>query len=155
MHKDILIRIVGGFVIGVTLGLLVQFFVAMGIKQEGYAWVVPEFQAFFPSEAMAIIAQILLTGLIGITFALAALLFEIARWGMLKQYIVHFAVTAIVWIPIVMTLWMPKTMANMFSLLASFLGTYVMTWLLQYKFSKRDIGQINAMLKKEGELHDN
>ncbi len=148
MHKDILIRIVGGFVIGVTLGLLVQFFVAMGIEQEGYAWVVPEFQAFFPSEAMAIIAQILLTGLIGITFALAALLFEIARWGMLKQYIVHFAVTAIVWIPIVMTLWMPKTMANMFSLLASFLGTYVMTWLLQYKFSKRDIGQINAMLKK-------
>ncbi|MGE7114504.1 DUF3021 domain-containing protein [Lysinibacillus sp. NPDC047702] len=155
MHKDILIRIVGGFVIGVILGLLVQFFVAMGIEQKGYAWVVPEFQAYFPNEAMAIIAQMLMTGLIGITFALAARFFEIARWGMLQQYIVHFAVTAIVWVPIVMTLWMPKTMANVFSLLASFLGTYIMTWLLQYKFSKRDIEQINAMLKKEGELHDN
>ncbi|WP_427108101.1 DUF3021 domain-containing protein [Lysinibacillus xylanilyticus] len=149
MRKDILIRIIGGFVIGVVLGQVVQFFVSKGIAQGSYAWVVPEFRTLFTNEIFAIITQVLLTGLIGITFALAALFFEIARWGMLKQYIVHFFVTASIWIPIVMILWMPKTVANVCSLLASFLGTYVVTWLFQYKLSKRDIEKINAMLTKE------
>lgn len=155
MRKDILIRILGGFIIGAVLGQIVQFFVSLGISQESYVWVVPEFQALFESETMAIMTQVVLTGLIGITFALAALFFEIARWGMLKQYIVHFFVTAIIWIPIVMVLWMPKTMANIFSLFASFLGTYIVTWLLQYKLSKRDIEKINAMLIERGDFHDN
>lgn len=154
MRKDLLIRIIGGFVIGAVLGQIVQFFVSMGIAQGSYAWVVPEFRALFTSEIIAIITQVLLTGLIGITFAVAALFFEMARWGMLKQFIVHFFVTAIIWIPIVMILWMPKTMANVCSLLASFLGTYVVTWLLQYKLSKRDIEKINAMLIERGGSHD-
>ncbi|MGE7675128.1 DUF3021 domain-containing protein [Lysinibacillus sp. NPDC094403] len=155
MRKDLLNRIIGGFVIGVVLGQVVQFFVSMGIAQGNYAWVVPEFRVLFTNEIIAIITQVLLTGLIGITFALAALFFEIARWGMLKQYIVHFFVTAIIWIPIVMILWMPKTVANVCSLLASFLGTYVVTWLTQYKLSKRDIEKINEMLIERGEVHDN
>ncbi|MGE7692762.1 DUF3021 domain-containing protein [Lysinibacillus sp. NPDC094177] len=155
MRKDLLNRIIGGFIIGVVLGQVVQFFVSMGIAQGNYAWVVPEFRVLFTNEIIAIITQVLLTGLIGITFALAALFFEIARWGMLKQYIVHFSVTAIIWIPIVMILWMPKTVANVCSLLASFLGTYVVTWLTQYKLSKRDIEKINEMLIERGEVHDN
>lgn len=73
---------------------------------------------------------------------------------MLKQYSAHFLVTAMIWIPIVMLLWMPKTMANVLSLVASFLGTYIITWFLQYKFSKRDIEKINAILSERGEEHD-
>lgn len=46
MRKDLLTRIVGGFVIGMVLGHIVQFFVSMGIGQGSYAWVVPEFRAF-------------------------------------------------------------------------------------------------------------
>jgi len=155
VRKDLLIRILGGFIIGAILGQVVQFFISLGIAQESYVWVVPEFRALFTSESIAIMTQVLLTGLIGLTFALAALFFEIARWGMLKQYIVHFFVTAIIWIPIVMILWMPKTMTNIISVLASFFGTYVVTWLLQYKLSKRDIEQINAMLIERGDFHDN
>ncbi len=154
MRKDLLTRIVGGFVIGMVLGHIVQFFVSMGIGQGSYAWVVPEFRAFFTNEISAIFTQSILTGLIGVTFALAALIFEVARWGMLKQYSAHFLVTAMIWIPIVMLLWMPKTMANILSLVASFLGTYIITWFLQYKFSKRDIEKINAILSERGEEHD-
>jgi len=154
MRKDLLKRIGGGFVIGVVLGQIVQFFISLGLGQERYAWVVPEFRSFFTTEMSAIVTQILLTGLIGITFALAALIFEVARWGMLKQYIAHFFVTAVIWIPIVMLLWMPKTTVNVFSLVASFLGTYIVTWVLQYRFSKSDIEKINALLSSRGDEND-
>ncbi|WP_155591504.1 DUF3021 domain-containing protein [Lysinibacillus cavernae] len=154
MRKELFTRVIGGFVIGVALGQIVQFFISMGIGQGDYVWVVPEFRAIFTNEGTAIITQVLLTGVIGLTFALAALIFEMARWGMLKQYIIHFFVTAIIWIPIVTLLWMPKTMANVISLLASFLGTYIITWVLQYKFSQRDIEKINAVLSNGGEDYD-
>ncbi|MGE6513310.1 DUF3021 domain-containing protein [Lysinibacillus sphaericus] len=153
MQKDIGIRFVGGFVIGVTIGQIVQLCISLGLGQESYLAVVPNFRALFTSETVAVCTQIFLTGMIGVTFAMAALVFEIARWGMLKQYIVHFSVTASVWIPIVMIIWMPKTMANIFSLLASFIGTYIVTWLMQYQLSKRDIEKINAILER-GENHD-
>lgn len=154
MQKDLLIRSSGGFVIGVLIGQIVQFFISLGLGQERYAWVVPEFRSFFTTEMSAIVTQILLTGLIGITFALAALIFEIARWGMLKQYLAHFFVTVMIWIPIVMLLWMPKTTANVFSLVVSFLGTYIVTWFLQYRFSKRDIEKINALLVSRSDEND-
>lgn len=154
MRKDILTRIIGGFLIGIVMGQIVQFFVSMGIGQGKYVWVVPEFRAYFTDEISAIITQILLTGVIGITFALAALIFEMASWGMLKQYFVHFFITAMIWIPIVTLLWMPKTMANIFSLVASFLGTYIVTWVLQYRFSQRDIEKINTILTNRGEEQD-
>ncbi|MGN4124608.1 DUF3021 domain-containing protein [Lysinibacillus sphaericus] len=153
MRKDIVIRFVGGFLIGVTIGQIVQLCISLGLGQESYLAVVPNFRALFASETIAVCTQIFLTGMIGVTFAMAALVFEIARWGMLKQYIVHFCVTASVWIPIVMFLWMPKTVANIFSLLASFIGTYIVTWLMQYQLSKRDIEKINAILER-GEFHD-
>lgn len=154
MRKEILTRIIGGFVIGVILGQIVQFFVSMGIGQGQYVWVVPEFRTYFTNEMSAIISQNLLTGVIGITFALAALIFDMARLGMLKQYLVHFFITAMIWIPIVTLLWMPKTMANVGSLVASFLGTYIVTWVLQYRFSQRDIEKINAILSNRGEELD-
>ncbi len=153
MRKDLLIRIVGGFVSGVAIGQIVQICISIGLGKGSYIAIVPDFSALFTSDTVAICMQIFLTGIIGVTFALAALVFEIARWSMLKQFIVHFCMTAIVWIPIVMILWMPKTMANLFSLLASFIGSYIVTWLLQYKLSKRDIEKINAIIER-GEFHD-
>ncbi|MFC4547766.1 DUF3021 domain-containing protein [Paenactinomyces guangxiensis] len=66
------------------------------------------FLSFFVSEMTAVIVQILLTGIIGVTFATSSFIFNIVKWSLLKQYIVHFCITALVWIPIVMLLWMPQ-----------------------------------------------
>lgn len=154
MKKELLIRILGGYVIGVMIGQFVQLCLSIGLGQGRYIFVLPEFWALFESELAAVVTQMLLTGLIGIVFALAALIFDMAKWGMLKQYTVHFFITALVWIPVVLILWTPKTMINIVSLIASFLGTYVVTWLLQYNLSKRDIEKINGVLLR-GEYIDN
>ena len=145
--KNLLSRVVGGFVIGVIIGQIVQLLISLTLGQGEYMPVVEQFRSLFVSEMSAVMVQILLTGLIGVTFATSALVFDIVKWSLLKQYIVHFFITALVWGPIVTLLWMPKTTIGTLIFFISFLGTYVITWAIQYMISKNDIKQINAAIQ--------
>lgn len=147
--KNVMSRVVGGFVIGVIIGQIVQILISLQFGQGNYMPVVDHFRSFFVSEMTAVIVQILLTGIIGITFATSSLVFDIVKWSLLKQYLVHFCLTALVWIPIVMLLWMPKTSISTLIFFINFLGTYVITWVIQYTISKNDIKQINAAIKSK------
>ncbi|TCZ74014.1 DUF3021 domain-containing protein [Paenibacillus albiflavus] len=147
--KHLLRRVVGGFVIGVMIGQIVQILISLKWGQGKYMPVVVHFRSFFDSEMTAVILQNLLTGIIGVTFATSALIFGIVKWSPLKQYIVHFCITAFVWIPIVMLLWMPTTSISILIFFINFLGTYVITWVIQYQISKNDIKQINAAIRSK------
>ncbi|EEL50427.1 MULTISPECIES: DUF3021 domain-containing protein [Bacillus cereus group] len=145
--KNLLSRVVGGFVIGLIIGQIVQLLISLTLGQGEYMPVVDQFRSLFASEMYAVMVQILLTGIIGVTFATSALVFDIVKWSLLKQYIVHFCITALVWVPIVTLLWMPKTTKGTLIFFISFLGTYVITWIIQYVISKNDIKQINAAIQ--------
>ncbi|ATO28820.1 DUF3021 domain-containing protein [Bacillus atrophaeus] len=147
--KSLISRIVGGFIIGVMIGQIVQIIISFKLEQREYMPVVDHFRSFFVSETAAVIVQILLTGIIGVTFATSSLVFEKAKWSLLKQYIVHFCITALVWIPIATLLWMPKTSMSTLIFFISFLSTYVVTWVIQYMISKNDIKKINAAIRSK------
>lgn len=147
--KNIFSRVVGGFIIGVIIGQVVQILISLKLGHGEYIPVVGHFRSLFDSEMIAVIVQILLTGIIGVTFATSALVFEIVKWSLLKQYTVHFCITALVWVPIVTLLWMPKTFISTIIFCISFLGTYVVTWVIQYMTSKNDIKQINAAIQSK------
>lgn len=149
MRKNIVSRIIGGFVIGVVLGQLIQFIISVNVSPGSYMAVVPEFRALFESEITAVFMQVMLTGLIGTTFATSALIFEIEKWSMLKQYLIHFCITSLVWLPTVMLLWMPKEVKNFVIFIISFIGTYLITWMIQYRESKRSIEKINLAIQKQ------
>ncbi|EEM16648.1 MULTISPECIES: DUF3021 domain-containing protein [Bacillus] len=145
--KNIISRVVGGFVIGVIIGEIVQLLISLPLGQGEYMPVVEQFRSLFVSKMSAVTVQILLTGLIGVTFATSSLVFDIVKWSLLKQYIVHFCITALVWGPIVTLLWMPKTSIGTLIFFIGFLGTYVITWTIQYMISKNDIKKINAAIQ--------
>ncbi|PFF27566.1 hypothetical protein CN327_29190 [Bacillus cereus] len=147
--KNLINRVFGGFVIGVIIGQVVQILISLKLGHGEYISVVDHFRSFFVSEMTAVIVQIMLTGIIGVTFATSSLVFEIAKWSLLKQYIVHFCITALVWVPIVTLLWMPKTFISTMIFFISFLGTYVITWVIQYIISKNDIKRINAAIQSK------
>jgi hypothetical protein len=147
--KNLLSRVVGGFVIGVIIGQIVQILISLKLGQGEYMPVVDHFRSLFVSEMTAVIVQVLLTGIIGVTFATSSLVFDIVKWSLLKQYIVHFCITALVWVPIVTLLWMPKTFISTLIFFSSFFGTYVITWVIQYMISKNDIKQINAAIQSK------
>ncbi|KEK24080.1 DUF3021 domain-containing protein [Bacillus gaemokensis] len=147
--KNLFSRVVGGFVIGVIIGQIVQILISLKLGHGEYMPVVDHFRSFFVSEMTAVIVQILLTGIIGVTFATSSLVFDIVKWSLLKQYIVHFCITTLVWLPIVTLLWMPKTFISTLFFFISFLSTYVVTWAIQYTISKNDIKQINAAIQSK------
>lgn len=156
--KNIISRVVGGFVIGVIIGQIVQLLISLPLGQGEYMPVVEQFRSLFVSKMSAVTVQILLTGLIGVTFATSSLVFDIVKWSLLKQYIVHFCITALVWGPIVTLLWMPKTSIGTLIFLIGFLGTYVITWAIQYMISKNDIKKLMLRFNQgnlKGEVMNN
>ncbi|KGR77903.1 hypothetical protein CD29_13520 [Ureibacillus manganicus DSM 26584] len=147
MLKDILQRITVGGIIGLIICQIVLVFISLGVGEGKFIAVSPNFEKLIQHEVLAFILQNLGFALIGITFALCGLFFEIARWSMARQYVTHFSITSIVLVSIVFTIWTPETIWNVLILLFNFSLTYFITWTVQYKVSKRDIDQINALIQ--------
>lgn len=147
MLRNLLGRAVGGFTVGVLMGQIVQIIISLKLGHGEFMPVTPDFSDFFESETTAVIIQLVLTGVIGVTFAISGMIFDIAKWALLKQYIVHFFVTAIVWLPVVTICWMPKNVVGTLIFCISFFGTYFITWIIQFVISKKDIQKINAMIQ--------
>ncbi|CAM5222685.1 hypothetical protein UACE39S_03068 [Ureibacillus acetophenoni] len=149
MKKEILQRVVVGGIGGLIICQIVLVFIGLGIGNGQFIAVSPSFGKLINHELLAFIFQNLGFAIIGITFALCGLFFEIARWSMLRQYITHFCITSLVWFPIVFTIWMAETIWNVLILLFNLTLTYFITWSVQYSVSKRDIEQINSLIQNK------
>ena len=143
MAKKLLLRALHGFGITVSVCLLVQ----LAIAQFTGSSVTPAFAIHFRSEAAAALAQLGLTGIVGAAFACAAALFEIERWGFLKQGVVHFLVTAAVWIPIACICWMPDSRMGIWIAIGGWTLTYAVNWTVQYFLYRHRIAALNRSIQ--------
>jgi hypothetical protein len=106
----------------------------------------PQLVALCKSEIAAVILQTILTGLIGVVFAAGSVVFEIEKWSIIKQCLVHFAITTSFWLPISYYFWTSHTTISVISCCASFLGTYIIIWLIQYFVWRNNVKKINEKL---------
>lgn len=136
-------RLTVGFGSTVFVVLVIQLCLLMA----GNAVVTPTFAARFPNETAAALAQLGLVGVIGMSFAGAAQVFEIERWSFLGQGAVHFLLTAAVWMPIAWLCWTPIPEGAMVSAAAGWLGTYAATWLAQYFVWRRKVRMLNLSIR--------
>ena len=143
MAKKLLLRALHGFGITVSVCLLVQLIIA----QFAGSSVTPAFGAHFRNEAAAALAQLGLTGIVGAAFACAAALFEIERWGFLQQGIVHFLVTAAVWMPIAYLCWMPDSRVGIRIAIGGWTLTYAINWTVQYFLYRHRIAALNRRIQ--------
>lgn len=144
MFKRLLMRIYHGFSITMIVNLAVHLLVARfcgGCVTESFA-------ARFPNISMAAIVQLLLVGLIGAAFAGAAQVFENERWSFLTQGIVHFLITAAVWMPIARLCWSPIPDGAMWCALGGWLLTYGVTWLIQYFLWRKKVRELNRSIRR-------
>lgn len=148
MFKKLAIRGFIGFNCSVLIGQLVSILISIGTGSGEFYPVTDEFRALFSNEIIAVITQLVLIGLIGTTFSISSVLFEIEEWSFLKQGLVHFIITSIVWIPIVYLCWMPKGYSGVLILLINLLGTYIIIWLIQYLLNRRNIKKINEKINE-------
>lgn len=152
MLKRSLTRGITGFAFGVSVGQMLQLlFIALSGKQ-GLVPLVPAFRSYFASDVMAVGVSNFFVGVISAVFAMSSVIFEIERWSFLKQGIVHFCVTTIVWFPIAAFLWglfiYPQAV---WRTLLGFFFTYAINWIIQYRLCRNAIKDINQTIQKREE----
>lgn len=149
LFKDILMRFFVGFAAASLLGSIIDIVVSAAVGNGEYMPVMPPLRAQFETELGAVICQFILVGLIGVLFAEGALVFKIEKWSLMKQYIVHFIITSVFYTPFVYICWMPENLREVLILLANYIFTYALTYILRYRAAKADIDKINKAINEK------
>lgn len=142
MVKKLFRHLYHGFLISVSVSMIVELVIAQSMGRG----VTPGFAARFSCETAAALAQLGLVGIIGMTFAGAALVYEIEKWSYLKQGLVHFLITAAVWMPIAWLCWSPVRGIGLAFTIIGWTLTYAVNWLVQYLLARRRIRELNRSI---------
>ena len=144
MKKELTKRIIGGFSYAVAINVVVALICILVFKIEP---LVPSYSAYFENKSMALLVQIILTGVISGTFAGGTILFEQAKLGLLLQSLLYFLLTTAVCIPITGFCWglfVYKTSALIF--LCNYSATYLICWTVAYRSSVKEVREINRRI---------
>lgn len=114
---------------------------------------VPEYAAYFENPFMAFMVQTLLCGLIGFAFGACSVIMDIAKWSMVRQAVVHFVLTACVWVPVSIFCWgLGRYLISFVCVFAGMLFTYTVTWTCQIIVCRKEVACINAQLLARGDV---
>lgn len=130
------------------VNVIIMLIVCFIQSDQDYVPMLEEFWKQFPSQSAAILTEILLIGTIGAAFGACSVIFELERWSFLKQGIVHFILTTIVWLPISIFIWAVYIHPSaIISMTASYSFTYAVTWISNAVRLKKMVKEINNMLE--------
>ena len=147
MIKKMLSRALVSASICMLINQIVGICISLANADGRYSPVTPAFAARFSSDTTAVVVQLLLIGLVGATFAACSVIFEIERWSFLRQGLVHLAITSAVTIPVCLYCWAPESAAGAYILCASWLFTYIVTWLSQYFIYRHRVKALDAKIR--------
>jgi len=143
-----LIGIPIGVFISTTISLLISIIMG-GFGGNYYSVVAPELTKMMGGELNAVVLQYSMSCVLGFAFAMASAIFEIETWSMTKQTIVHFLITATAMLPIAyICRWVEPTVISLFLYFAVFAVTYFFMWIVQKRYWKKKIAQMNDKLQK-------
>ena len=149
MAKKVLRRVCIGFMAGVFLGQVTQLILSYLLGSGEFIAVLDKFSALFTTEFAAVLTQFLLTGLLGVAFALGTFIFEIDHWGLMKQFLTHLFTTGVVWLVVVFLCWTPLNAIGYIIIIINFIGAYSITYWIQLSIARKEIEKINAALQAE------
>ena len=89
---------------------------------------------------------IALLGVIGLTFAMCAYIYEVEKIGFIIQSIIYFVITSAVCVGITMLLWqLHRYPAAFICTLSGYAATHVIMMVIEYRKLKADIKVINEL----------
>lgn len=151
--KEVLKRGFTSFALSSFAGLIVNLIIDIimnAILKTGFNSMSPDYVALFPSVTIAAYVNILLYGVIGATFALAAYIYEVEKIGFIIQSIIYFVITSSVCVGITILLWqLHKYPSAFISTLAGYFATHVIMMVIEYRKLKADIKVINELSADE------
>lgn len=152
MKKDSVVKTVffrasvSGLLSG-TLGLLILMLLSLFSGRNEYTPFLPEYRSYFPSDTIATCVYYFLITCIGATFGGCSLIWDMERWSYVKQGVLHFLITTIVWLPISCFIWAPGTYKTAFvNMFIAYFAVYLTTWIANIIKCKHMVREINKEL---------
>lgn len=149
MRKKIFQRGILGFPIGIAISYVITIIVSIFIGK-GLFYPVPEELIYTAgNELNAVILQTLLSGIVGMGFAMASFIWEIDSWSLAKQSFVYFITACMLMFPIsYFANWMPHSMQGILGYVGIFIIIFLVVWLIQYFMLKNKIKKFNQKIEK-------
>ena len=136
-----------GVLAGMVMGVLVV--VVKGFFSGGSLVLPPSLLAATGSEAGALLAQMLLSGVYGAIPMAGTVLYELDSWGMLKQAVVHFATYTAGFLLIGFCAgWFEPSLTITGIVVGVFAVCHTVIWLIMYARYKAEVEQLGALLQE-------
>ena len=149
MIKSALKRGLNSFIYAVAINVILAFVIMAIVDQPDFVPLVPDYVAYFESKYVALLLQIILIGMTSAVFGAGSVILEVERWSLLKQSLIYFIVTTIVWVPVSMFCWrVDKYPVAGISIMLSYTFSYLVTWIIQYYMCKKSVAEINQKLEE-------
>ena len=147
MKKKILMRGALGLPLGISLGYVITILGSLVWASGYYSPCVPELVDIMGSEISAVVLQTVLCGLLGVVFGASSVIWEIEKWSIAKQTGIYFLVAAVVMMPVAyLSHWMEHSIKGFLIYFGVFTAIFIVIWLVQYVFIRRDVKKMNAGL---------
>lgn len=154
MKKKILFRSLLGAPIGVTVSLIITIVFSLSMGQGEYYPAPHELIALCGNATAAVVVQLICSLFVGAVCGGASVIWEIERWSLLKQTLVHFAVLAVPFFGIGYVMnWLPHYLYGALGYVAGFILVYLVMWLSIYFSIKAKIKKMNRQLREMQEEH--
>ncbi len=89
----------------------------------------------------------LVSGIIGLMFSATSIIFEIDKWSLTKQTVIHFLITSIVmYLCYVLGGWLKFDWKNTLIWFAVFIVIYLIFWIIFYLSYRKKVKEINEYL---------
>ncbi len=149
MKKKILFRSLLGAPVGATISLIITVVISLSSGGGEYVPAAQGLTDLCGGEIAAVAVQLVCSMLIGAIYGGASVIWEIEKWSLTKQTLLHFAVFVISFAPISYLLyWMPHNLYGALGYAAVFLIMYLLIWMSIYFPIKAKIKKMNKQLKE-------
>ena len=127
MKKKILVRSLLGAPIGVTISLIITIIFSLCLGHGEYFPAPHELIAWCAgNETTAVIVQFICSLIVGVICGSSSVVWEIEKWSLLKQTLVHFAIIAIPFFGIGYIMnWMPHYIFGALGYIGGFIAVYI------------------------------
>ncbi|MDF2845451.1 MAG: hypothetical protein K0R00_3877 [Herbinix sp.] len=149
MVKRAFLRAFHGFMCGTVINVILALCIVAIVNKPDFAPLVPDYASHFESKIVALLLQCILIGLTSAIFGAGSVILEFERWSLLKQSVIYFILTAIVWVPVSIFCWrIDKYLPAFISFILSYTLTYIISWSIQLKICKKTVLEINQKLEE-------
>ena len=147
MKKQILLRGMLGFPLGLAMGYLITIFISLTVSDGRYYPYVPELAAVMGNEINAVLLQAVLCGILGAGFGACSVIWQIESWGILKQTGIYFSIISVIMLPTAyVSYWMEHSLKGILSYFGIFVLIFAAVWIVQYAAARHNVRKMNETL---------